>query len=930
MPGKSNHTITYILRIKDQITKTANRINKAVSGSKQAIKKASASASASSTKAQNNIQKAWAKIASSVRGAGSKVSASVKNFTGKFKEAGKEAGIFNGRIGSMVAKFGPMAAIIAGVALAFTMLASGIKASWEAGIAFEQAQAKLGAITEASTVDLAKMEQQAKFLGETTAFTATQSTEAFTEMAKLGLKTNDIIASSSAVLNLASASGNEMAVTAETMVSTLKQFGLSASESTRVSDVMAKSFTSTALDLNKFGEAMKYAGPVAKSTGVSLTQTTGALGVLADRAIAGSQAGTGLRKIMLYLNDSTSKVGQRLVEAGKFSGTFTDKLRALRDMQLDASEVTDMFGLLATTQAQVLIENADSVDQLTRALDNSAGSAKRMAERMLDTSEGAMKLFDSRLEGVKLQLFSTFGDEGKTLIQFFTEKLEAVANIVSDNAVMFQFWGTVIAETIKGATNFFLSLVDVVQGVINAIVVIITGSAGLMLAPFQFAVNKIIDAWNWLAEKMGKKPITGRITIASTSLEKASFYGKQGLDNFADAGYRMGTGRERRTASGSTAVNVIAKEKLAQSASLASSEENMASLLGGAGGTGNNEDKEREQAIKKAVELEKSLRSELDMIGKTDHEKAISRINAEYDANKQTLSYLEQNKEALALNEKMRMTEISELRKEQAEKSNQYALEMQNKLRLAKLEQQGLDEEADMLRLDEKYLVEQEKARNNAEALLAIKQMREIEETRIQQKYADQRAKIAEREAQQRLQAGMHLYSSLGDLMVTMMGKNKQSARLAQGIATGEAIMNTYVGANKALASAPPPVNFISASAVIASGLANVMKIQQQKFASGGIVGGTSYSGDKVNALVNSGEMILNKSQQRELFKVANGRGASKSNSNATVYGGNVSISVGAGTDPEQVRSVVEGVIQEQNIKLAEQIRRNQEYGVTA
>jgi len=105
--------------------------------------------------------------------------------------------------------------------------------------------------------------------------------------------------------------------------------------------------------------------------------------------------------------------------------------------------------------------------------------------------------------------------------------------------------------------------------------------------------------------------------------------------------------------------------------------------------------------------------------------------------------------------------------------------------------------------------------------------------------------------------------SALGALS-SLNTSAKGSALISKRLAQGSAVIDTYAGANKALASGPPPWNFIAAAAVVAAGLANVVKIESTEFAKGGIVPGSG-SGDTVPAMLTPGEVILNKAQQKNL-----------------------------------------------------------------
>lgn len=374
--------------------------------------------------------------------------------SGKLKssisELGERFGFGNAK--AMLMKAGLLALVI----VIGTSLYKAYNKAIEEGGRFEQSIANLNAIVNPSSEDIDKLSAKARELGKSTVFTADEAANAFTELGKLGLTTNEIIASSQAVLSLAAATGQEMAQTATVVAQTLGQFGLSADEATRVTDVMSKSFTTSALDMNKFSEAMKYTGPVAKSTKISLEETTGALAILANSAIDGSQAGTGLRRVMLELSDKSSDVSKALKAAG-YGGTktFTEKLAALSKMNLSAAQRTEMFGLIATTTAGVLIDNAKSADgttksieYYTKALHKAAGTTQEMADKQLNSLQGQMKLVKSAASEVWLTLYETFGPQLKDLVAKLPDALNKVAESIKAWAPVLRTINSILLKTL--------------------------------------------------------------------------------------------------------------------------------------------------------------------------------------------------------------------------------------------------------------------------------------------------------------------------------------------------------------------------------------------------------------------------------------------------------------------------------------------------
>jgi TP901 family phage tail tape measure protein len=173
---------------------------------------------------------------------------------------------------------------------------------------FEQSMAKVNAVSGATATQFKALNQLAKDLGASTRFTATEVADLMLNYSKLGFSASEIEAMTGATLNLALATGEDLAKSAEVAGSTLRAFGLDADQMLRVTDVMAKSFSSSALDLDRFSESMKYVAPVAAAAGISLEEASAMLSILANNGIKGSQAGTSLRRIITDLGATGGNV----------------------------------------------------------------------------------------------------------------------------------------------------------------------------------------------------------------------------------------------------------------------------------------------------------------------------------------------------------------------------------------------------------------------------------------------------------------------------------------------------------------------------------------------------------------------------------------------------------------------------------------------
>ena len=262
-------------------------------------------------------------------------------------------------------------------------------------IDFEQAIRDVGAVSGATDEELKGLEKSARELAKVSVFTAEQVAGLQLELAKLGFTSKEIQQSSSGIINLSTAFRIDLAQAATVSASTLRAFGLDASEMTRVTDVMADSFASSALDIEKFQESMKLVAPSAKSTGRTLEETTALLSVLANNGISGSIAGTQLRRVFIELN----KQGLTLEEAMDKVANSTDKL----------GKATDLVGVRGATALQIFADQSDSLEKLREDYSDTANTAQELADKSGDTLQGALKRLRSAYEELILKFSGSKG-----------------------------------------------------------------------------------------------------------------------------------------------------------------------------------------------------------------------------------------------------------------------------------------------------------------------------------------------------------------------------------------------------------------------------------------------------------------------------------------------------------------------------------------
>ena len=335
--------------------------------------------------------------------------------------------------------FGKMAAGIAAAAAAFATINRVVGSAIKSFRDFEFQMAKVKAVTGASEKDFKKLSNTAKELGRTTFFTAQQVAELQTNFGKLGFSTREILDAQEATLQLATATDTDLARAAIVAGASIRGFGLDASEAGRVVDVMAKAFTSSALDIEKFQTSMTKVAPIAAAAGISLEATTAVMGTLTDAGIEASIAGTSLRNIFLKMQDSSSDLSKFLGFTVNSSEDLEMALNKLNTAGLSNEQIMGLVDLRQVAAFNTMITGSERIKGLTNDLDNATGAAKRMADIVADTLEGSFKRLTSATEGLAIELTEKLGGG----LQELVDKLAVFFNKLTDNS-------TAVAKVVTG------------------------------------------------------------------------------------------------------------------------------------------------------------------------------------------------------------------------------------------------------------------------------------------------------------------------------------------------------------------------------------------------------------------------------------------------------------------------------------------------
>ncbi len=256
---------------------------------------------------------------------------------------------------------------------------------------FEAEMSKVKAITGATSGEFENLKNNATALSGV--FKAIDIAKLETEFGRLGFSTSEILNSTEATINLATATGENLANSAVIAGSTLRAFNLDAKEMGRVTDVMAGALNRSGLDLSNFAEAIKYVAPNAHAAGISIEETSALLGILADNGIKGSMAGTSLRRVITDLSTEAKPLSEKLKELG--------------ERGLSAHDAFEEIGRIGATTLLVLANNADKVNSLSTELKDVKGEAKAMADVMQDNLVGDWAKFTAEVDKsiLSLELF---------------------------------------------------------------------------------------------------------------------------------------------------------------------------------------------------------------------------------------------------------------------------------------------------------------------------------------------------------------------------------------------------------------------------------------------------------------------------------------------------------------------------------------------
>ncbi|MCY9112085.1 phage tail tape measure protein [Bacillus atrophaeus] len=379
----------------------------------------------------------------------------------------------------------------------------GIGASVKVAADFEKAMSRVGALANSTNDQMVELTDTARHLGATTQFTDGQVAEGMQYLAMAGYKTNQIIGAMPGLLATAAAGQTDLGVTADIVSDILTEFHIKAEDTNRVADVMTYTFTNSNATLQEIGQTMKYAAPAAKTAGVSMEELAAATGIMANSGIKADMAGTALRSTLTRLAAPPKPAASAIEELGLKVTDSTGKMRPLADIMGQITEKTKNYtetekiriakqlaGQHALSGFITLMHaGKDKLQDFTKELENSGGTAEKIADKQMDNLAGSMEYLKSAVNNAVI----TLGNQFIPVIRATTDGLTKIVT-------WFDALPSSVASTIA------------ITGAAVTVFSLLGGAFLLTLG----ALPKIAAGWNML--RTAGSYLTGNVNRASTSL----------------------------------------------------------------------------------------------------------------------------------------------------------------------------------------------------------------------------------------------------------------------------------------------------------------------------------------------------------------------------------------------------------------------------
>lgn len=403
-------------------------------------------------------------------------------------------------------KLMPVTAAVGGLATAAVKVASD----------FDSAMSQVAAVSGATGKDLEALRDKAREMGSKTKFSASEAAEAMNYMAMAGWKTNDMLSGIEGIMNLAAASGEDLATTSDIVTDALTALGLSAEDSGHFADVLAAASSNANTNVALMGETFKYCAPVAGALGFSAEDTAEAIGLMANAGIKSSQAGTAMRSMLTSLAGEVKFTGSSFGELTVQTTNTDGSMRSLGDILTDCrAAFAQMSESEKAANAEALVgKNAMSgflavmnaapgdIEKLNSAITNCDGTAEKMAATMQDNLAGQLTILKSQLEELAISI-------GEILMPYIRQIVGWIQGLVDWLNSLDEGTKKIIVTValVAAALGPVLIIIGKVVGAVGTIMTVVPQIAGAISGVIGFVSGTVIPAISAVVAAIGWVPI---------------------------------------------------------------------------------------------------------------------------------------------------------------------------------------------------------------------------------------------------------------------------------------------------------------------------------------------------------------------------------------------------------------------------------------
>ncbi|REI32721.1 phage tail tape measure protein [Staphylococcus felis] len=428
-----------------------------------------------------------------------------KKFQKEAQEAARVSNSSFGRLGQKFTDIGPklksvgesMKSVGRSMSMYVTApVVAGFGLAAKKSIDFDDSMRKVKATSGATGKEFNLLRDKALEMGAKTKFSASESAEALNYMALAGWDTKEMMTGIDGVMQLAAASGEDLAQVSDIVTDGLSAFGLKAKDSSHFADVLAQTSSKANTDVSGLGEAFKYVAPVAGSFGFSVEDTSIALGLMANSGVKASQAGTALKSMMTKLAKPTGEAKKTMESLGISITDSEGKMLPFRNImdQLRGSlgglskaqqsaAVKTLFGQEAMSGILPIINASDEdYQKLTKSIDNSAGASKRMSDEMEGGIGGSIRKMKSAIESMAISIGDVLAPHIRRAADFIAmlaDKFTSMPGWAKTAVVGFGVFAAVLGPLIL-TTGMFTAALGSIMGTLGPLMTEIVKAGGVM------------------------------------------------------------------------------------------------------------------------------------------------------------------------------------------------------------------------------------------------------------------------------------------------------------------------------------------------------------------------------------------------------------------------------------------------------------------